>query len=62
MPDITGHAEIFQGKDELWHWRVKAPNGEIVAQGEGYTRREDALRGFQSAQITLSHPTVDAGD
>lgn len=30
-----------------WRWRLKAGNGEIVASGEGYTRREDALRGFR---------------
>lgn len=29
-----------------WRWRFKADNGEIVATGEGHTRREDAERAF----------------
>lgn len=32
-----------------WRWRVRAGNGEIVATGESYTRREDAVRGFHDA-------------
>lgn len=27
-----------------WGWHAKAKNGEIVASGEGYSRREDAER------------------
>jgi len=27
----------------LWYWRVRAGNGEIVASGEGYVNRADAL-------------------
>ena len=56
------HAEIYQGKDELWYWRVQAANGETVARGEGYTRREDALRGFRDAQTAFTSPLIDAGD
>ena len=26
-----------------WYWRIRAKNGEIVASGEGYVRRIDAL-------------------
>lgn len=32
-----------------WRWRVRSGNGEIVATGEGYTREEDARRGFRDA-------------
>ena len=28
-----------------FRWRAKARNGEIIAQGESYTRRHDAKRG-----------------
>jgi len=28
---------------KLWYWRVRAGNGEIVAQGEGVVNRGDAL-------------------
>lgn len=41
--------EFFKGKDHQWRWRLRAANGEIVATGESYTRREDAERGFHDA-------------
>ena len=38
--------EIFQGKGLIrnWYWRLKAANGEIVAQSEGYFSRYNAER------------------
>jgi len=43
-------AEIFptrRRKDtpESFRFRLKARNGEIIATGEAYTRRRDAVRG-----------------
>lgn len=35
--------ESFHGKPE-WRWRLYARNGEIVAQGEGFTSARDARR------------------
>ncbi len=32
-----------------YRWRVKAGNNEIVASGEAYTRKSDAVRGFEDA-------------
>ena len=42
---MTGrdHADLYRGADGLWYWRVKAGNGETVAQGEGYADKRDAL-------------------
>lgn len=37
--------KIYQRLDGDWAWRLVAGNSEIVAGGEGYTRRADALRG-----------------
>jgi uncharacterized protein YegP (UPF0339 family) len=40
--------EIFKGEvdtPEEFYWRLKAANGEIVSQSEGYTTQEDAIRG-----------------
>ena len=42
--------DIYRGYDSrkegpvCYRWRLFAANGEIVAQGEGYTRRADCLR------------------
>jgi uncharacterized protein YegP (UPF0339 family) len=38
---------FFRGEDGQWYWNGKAANGEIVATGEGHTRREDAVRAAQ---------------
>lgn len=35
--------ELFQSLNGEWRFRLKAANGEIVAQSEGYTRKESAL-------------------
>ena len=31
--------EMYQDKKKEWRWRLKAPNGKIIAHGEGYKRR-----------------------
>ena len=42
-----------------WRWRVRADNGEIVASGEGYTRREDAERGYRAARDAMINATFE---
>jgi uncharacterized protein YegP (UPF0339 family) len=37
------HFEVFKSKDG-WRYRVRADNGEIVAQSEAYTTEESARR------------------
>lgn len=51
MPD---QLSIFQGEDGDWHWHRKAPNGEVISRGEGYTRRDDAVRGARRANPGLA--------
>jgi uncharacterized protein YegP (UPF0339 family) len=63
--------EIFSRKLPLmrpkWFFRVRAGNGEIIAQSEAYSRRMDALgtahalrTGLSRAEI--SDPLRDEGD
>lgn len=40
--------EIYQDAGGEWRWRLKARNGEIVAQGEGYKTRAGAERGAEA--------------
>lgn len=42
--------EVVKGEDGQWYFHLKAANGEIVSQSEGYSRREDAELGVESAQ------------
>lgn len=49
-PTAHNHtATIFQGEDGDWHWHVKAANNEIISEGEGYTRRHNAVHGLVTA-------------
>lgn len=52
---MTDQAQLYRGTDGLWYWRIKAGNGEIIAQGEGYERIGDArdvlTSHFPDAQI-----------
>jgi uncharacterized protein YegP (UPF0339 family) len=34
--------ELYQSGVQ-WRWRLKAANGEIIAHGESYTRKENAI-------------------
>ena len=36
--------EIFKGKRD-WRFRVKANNGKIIAQSEGYVSKRNAYKG-----------------
>ena len=44
------NTEVYRADDGQWHWRLQDANGRIVAVGEGYTRRRDAVRGLKNAR------------
>lgn len=46
--------EVYEGEDGQYYWRGRAANGEIVDQGEGYTRHDDAVEGAEKV-----HPGVE---
>lgn len=43
--------EVYEDESDppQWRWRLKAANGEVVAQSESYTRKVDAERGAADA-------------
>ncbi len=42
--------EIFKGNDRQHYWRLKAPNGEIIAASEGYSSKQMAEHGITSVK------------
>ena len=40
--------EWWQGADGDRYWHLKAPNGQIIASGEGYRTKAGVLRGIAS--------------
>jgi uncharacterized protein YegP (UPF0339 family) len=50
--------QVYQATDG-WRWRLKSANGEIVASGEGYTRKQGALAGVQAHRRAAVTTRVD---
>ena len=50
---------IYLGEDGYWRWRRKAPNGEIISSGEGYTRKGDAIMGARRANLDQTGYIID---
>ena len=42
--------EIWKNAAGEWQWRLKARNGEILAVGEGYKRRQGAMAGVEACR------------
>jgi uncharacterized protein YegP (UPF0339 family) len=54
MAAETARVEFYEDVGNGWRWRVKARNGEIVAQGEAHTNEADAVRAFLGAVGNLN--------
>ena len=44
----TGKFEVYKDKAGEYRFRLKAPNGEIIAVGEGYKTKRACMNGIQS--------------
>ena len=42
--------EIFTDVADEWRFRLVAPNNEIVAGGEGYTTKQNCLKGIEAVR------------
>ena len=42
--------EIYKDKAGEFRFRLKATNGQIIAVGEGYTKKENCMNGVESVQ------------
>lgn len=52
--------ELYRDAKGEWRWRLRARNGEIVAEsGEGYVRREDCEHGIALVRQSAEAPIVD---
>jgi uncharacterized protein YegP (UPF0339 family) len=51
--------EIYQSdKDQQWYFRIRARNGLVVAQSEGYQDRRNAVKGLNAAKTALASTEV----
>ena len=42
--------EIYKDVAEKFRWRLKAPNGEIIASGEAYESKDSCKNGIESVK------------
>ncbi len=50
--------EYGKRDDGQFYWHIKSPNGEILAQGEGYQRRAGVLKLYHTLFDFGSSPTI----
>ena len=46
----TAKFEIYKDAAGKFRWRLKSPNGEIVATGEGYESKDGCKKGIESVK------------
>ena len=54
VPKLEVYCGGFDRRPARWYWRLVGVNGEIQCPSEGYTRRQDAVRGAQTAQRNMA--------
>lgn len=51
--------EIFKGSDNQWYFHLRAANGEIVLQSEGYVRKAGAQNGIKVIKRSVRTAIVE---
>jgi len=46
----TGKFEVYTDRTGEYRFRLKAPNGEIIAVGQGYSSKAACLNGIESVK------------
>lgn len=58
------HLHVYKsGHDGQWYWRLRAPNGRIIAvAGEGYRTKQGCTRGMRTviADMAIAQSIYDA--
>lgn len=51
--------EIFKGTNGNFYFRLKAENGEIIAQSEGYSSKQGAKNGIEAVKRCAPVARID---
>ena len=55
----TGKFEVYKDKVGEYRFRLKAPNGEIIATtSEGYSSKKSCINGIQSVKKNVLKPKI----
>ena len=47
---MSAKFELFKGKNGEYYFRLKAPNGEVIADSEGYRSKAGARNGIDAVK------------
>ncbi len=50
--------EIFKDKQAKFRFRLKAPNGEVIATGEAYESKQSCIKGIDSIRKNAADAEV----
>lgn len=50
--------EIIKGKDGQYYFHLKAGNGQIILQSEGYTNKQGAVNGINSIKSSINNASA----
>ena len=57
-PIKNGKFEVYKDKAGEYRFRLKAPNGEIIAVSEGYRSKKSCTDGIQSVKKNVLKPKI----
>ncbi|WP_029923942.1 MULTISPECIES: YegP family protein [Nocardia] len=55
---MAGKFEIFSDAANKYRWRLKAGNGEVIAQSQAYASKDAAKKGIASVQTNAAGATI----
>jgi uncharacterized protein YegP (UPF0339 family) len=50
--------EIYKDAAQKFRWRLKAPNGEVIASGEAYESKDGCKKGIESVKSNAPKATL----
>ena len=51
--------DLFPGEDGQFYFNLVASNGQVIAQSEGYTRKDNALNGIASVKKNAATAKIE---
>lgn len=57
-PVHTGKFHIFRGGNKQYYWHLVSRNGKILAQSEGYERRDKCIKNINRIQEIAGNAVI----
>ena len=51
--------QVFKGKDNQFYFRLRATNGEIICNSEGYTTKQSCLNGIKAVKSVAATAPIE---